>query len=41
MYNISDDEIIVSQLLLLNWYDKNRKNYPWRYIFALYKVLIS
>ena len=36
-----DEEIVIFQWLLLNWYDKNKRSFPWRYTFEPYKVLVS
>lgn len=36
-----DEEITIFQYLLLDWYDKNRRDFPWRYTFNPYKVMIS
>ncbi|WP_097028598.1 A/G-specific adenine glycosylase [Clostridium peptidivorans] len=36
-----DEEIIAFQYLLLDWYDKNKRNFPWRYTFEPYRVLVS
>lgn len=38
---ISDEEIYMFQCFLLDWYDKNKRNFPWRYTFDPYKVLVS
>lgn len=36
-----DEEIDIFQAMLLHWYDKNKRTFPWRYIFNPYKVFIS
>lgn len=41
MFSISDEEIDIFQFFLLDWYYKNKRNFPWRYTFDPYKVLIS
>lgn len=41
MFNISDEELIMFQCFLLDWYDKNKRSFPWRYTYEPYKVLIS
>ncbi|WP_123053327.1 A/G-specific adenine glycosylase [Clostridium sp. JN-1] len=38
---ISDEEVVMFQCFLLDWYDKNKREFPWRYTFDPYKVLIS
>lgn len=38
---ISDEEICMFQCFLLDWYDKNKREFPWRYTFDPYNVLIS
>lgn len=41
MFSILDEEIDMFQCFLLDWYDKNKRSFPWRYTFDPYKVLIS
>lgn len=36
-----DEEIDIFQCLLLDWYDKNKRDFPWRYTFEPYKVMVS
>lgn len=36
-----DEEITIFQYLLLDWYDKNKRDFPWRYTFDPYKVMVS
>ncbi len=38
---MSDEEIAIFQALLLGWYDKNKRSFPWRYTFDPYKVFVS
>lgn len=38
---ISDEKICMFQCFLLDWYDKNKRKFSWRYTFNPYKVLIS
>lgn len=38
---MSDEDIVIFQCLLLSWYDKNKREFPWRYTFEPYKVLVS
>lgn len=38
---MTDEEISIFQGILLVWYDRNMRSFPWRYIFNPYKVLIS
>ncbi|WP_242851491.1 A/G-specific adenine glycosylase [Clostridium sp. DMHC 10] len=39
--DVSDEEICMFQCFLLDWYDKNKRKFSWRYTFDPYKVLIS
>lgn len=41
MVNLSDEEITMFQSILLTWYYENKRDFPWRYTFEPYKVLVS
>lgn len=36
-----DEKIDIFQCFLLDWYDKNKRDFPWRYTFEPYKVIVS
>lgn len=38
---MSDEEIAIFHALLSDWYDKNKRSFPWRYIFDPYRVFVS
>ncbi|WP_052447576.1 hypothetical protein [Clostridium polynesiense] len=38
---MEDYKIIHFQYLLLEWYKKNKRNFPWRYTYNPYYVLVS
>lgn len=38
---ISDEKSCMFQCLLFDWYDKNKREFPWRYTFNPYKILVS
>lgn len=38
---MQDEEIVIFQCMLLNWYERNKRCFPWRYKFDPYEVLLS
>lgn len=38
---MTDEDIAVYHAVLLDWYDENKREFPWRYIFNPYKVFVS
>lgn len=38
---MEDYEIEIFHYYILDWYDKNKREFPWRYTFDPYKVLVS
>lgn len=38
---LTDEEIAIYHVILLDWYEKNKRSFPWRYTFNPYLVLVS
>lgn len=38
---MTDEDIAIYHVLLLEWFNNNKRDFPWRYIFNPYKILIS